>query len=217
MTPRDRLIAILAAGVVATTLLGFPGDGLAGPLDRFLLISGQLGVSDQPSVPMRKVYDRANAFSLEARATWLFQERFGVGLGVGGQVREGTGVAASGDPPTTRLWQVPVFVEGQLRLALSRRQIVVPYLRGGFDVVIWSEKGGAQDPSGAKAGVHLGGGAQFQLPFPEINWQGRLSGNPVLDDIYLHLEGWLRSANNFGGAGLDLSAGGIGLGLTFLL
>jgi len=217
MTIRGQLVAVVATLVVATAVLGFPRDGLAGPLDRFLLVSGQLGVSDQPSIPMRKVYDRTNPFSLELRATWLFQERFGVGVGLNWHLREGTGVAVSGDPPTTTLVQVPVFVEGALRLALSRRQVVVPYVRGGIDVVAWSEKDGAQDPSGAKFGVHMGGGAQFQLPFPELNWEGRLSGNPVLDDIYLHLEGWARSANNFGAVGLDLSAVGIGLGLTFLM
>ncbi|HCP45202.1 MAG TPA: hypothetical protein DIU15_04130 [Deltaproteobacteria bacterium] len=217
MTPRGQLVATVAALVVATTVLGVPKDGLAGPLDRFLLVSGQLGVSDQPSTPMRTVYARTNPFSLEVRATWLFLERFGVGAGAGWHLRAGTGVAATGDPPTTTLVQVPVFVEGTLRLALSRGQIVVPYVRGGFDVVVWSEKDGVRDPSGTKLGVHMGGGAQFQLPFPELNWEGRLSGNPILDDIYLHLEGWARSANNFGAAGLDLSAVGIGLGLTFLM
>jgi hypothetical protein len=115
------------------------------------------------------------------------------------------------------MWQVPIQVEGSARLLLWKTQIVVPYLRGGFDGVIWTESWDDERMTGIKWGVHAAGGAQFRLPFPEINAPGRMVGDPVLDDIYLHVEGWARSASNFGSAGLDLSAAGGAIGLTLLM
>ena len=102
-------------------------------------------------------------------------------------------------------------------MSLKRTQIPVPYLRGGLSAVAWSETDEVNNPSGVKWGPHVGGGVQFQLPFPEINWEGRMTGNPYLNDIYLHVEGWARATNNFGGPGLDLSAVGFGVGLSLLL
>jgi hypothetical protein len=185
--------------------------------DRSILVAGQLDLGWQRSEPMVKVYDNEYPFALQLRATWLFKEKFGVGIGLAGQLREGTGVAAVGEGPTTTLWQAPLFVEGQLRLALIKKQIAVPYLRGGFDAVLWSEEDGENDPKGVKWGVHMGGGVAFRLPFPELNWEGRLTGNQLLDDVYLHVEGWARSANNFGSPGLDLSGAGVALGISLLL
>ena len=113
-------------------------------------------------------------------------------------------------------------VEGLMRLILWKAQPVVPYLRGGLSGVVWSETwagtdGDLDEASGIKWGVHVGGGAQFRLPFPEINWRGRVVGDPVLDDIYIYVEGWARSASDFGSAGLDLSAFGAAVGLSLLL
>ncbi len=186
--------------------------------DRVFLASIQLDVGAQTSAAMKTVYGGANPVSLHLRGTWLFGERFGIGLGGGFQVRAGTGIAPSGvEPPETRMWQFPIQVEGTARLLLWRTQIVVPYLRGGFDAVIWTESWDGERMTGLKWGVHAAGGAQFRLPFPEINMPGRMVGDPVLDDIYLHVEGWARSASNFGSPGLDLSGAGGGIGLTLLL
>lgn len=188
------------------------------PPDRVFLASVQLDVGAQPSAAMMTVYGPANPFSLHLRGTWLFGERFGVGLGGGLQMRGGTGVAPSDvEPAKTRMWQFPILVEGSARLLVWRSQIVVPYLRGGFDAVIWTESWGDERLTGVKWGVHAAGGAQFRLPFPEINHPGRMVGDPLLDDIYLHVEGWARSASNFGSAGLDLSSAGGGIGLTLLM
>jgi len=210
---RATLIAVLM--VVGS--LGTPRVGRAELPDRSVLISGQLDFGWQRSDPMVEVYANEYPFSVEVRATWLFQEKFGVGIGFAGQIREGVGVSPVGEPPTTTLWQAPIFLEGCLRLALLKKQVAVPYLRGGFDAVLWSEEDNTTDPRGAKWGVHMGGGVQFRLPFPELNWEGRLTGNSLLDDVYLHVEGWARSADNFGSQGLDLSAAGVGAGITLLL
>lgn len=203
-------------------LAGVPEDPppLAAPAfpDRFLLASVQGNVQAQPSPAMDAVYGKAAPLSLEIRATLLPDERIGVGLGVGVQGRKGTGVAPSGaEPPATRMWQVPIVVEGLLRLLVWRSQPVVPYLRAGPCAVIWTESWDEERMTGLKWGVQGAVGAQIRLPFPEINARGRMAGDPVLDDIWLHVEGWARSASNFGSPGLDLSSGGGGIGLTLLL
>ena len=186
--------------------------------DRVFLASVQAEVGGQTSAEMKAVYGRANPFAFHLRGTWLFGERFGVGLGGGFQVRAGTGVAPSdAEAPGTRMWQFPIQLEGCARLLLWKTQVVVPYLRGGFDAVVWTESWDDERMTGVKWGVHAAGGAQFRLPFPEINAPGRMVGDPVLDDIYLHIEGWARSASNFGSAGLDLSAAGGAIGLTLLM
>jgi len=210
---RATLVAILLCAVASVA----PSTSQAKLPDRSILVAAQLDLGWQRSEPMVAVYDNEYPVALQLRATWLFQEKFGVGIGLAGQLREGTGVAPVGEGPTTTLWQAPIFVEGHLRLALIKKQIAVPYLRGGFDAVLWSEEDGEQDPKGVKWGVHMGGGVAFRLPFPELNWEGRLTGNSLLDDVYLHIEGWARSANNFGSPGLDLSGAGISLGLSLLL
>ena len=209
--------AALLAISVASAILVTPRSSQAQLPDRSILVAAQLDLGWQRSEPMAAVYDNESPFALQIRATWLFKEKFGVGIGLAGQLREGTGVAAVGEGPTTTLWQAPLFVEGHLRLALIKKQVAVPYLRGGFDAVLWSEEDGETDPKGVKWGVHMGGGVAFRLPFPELNWEGRLTGNSLLDDVYLHVEGWARSANNFGSPGLDLSGAGVSLGLSLLL
>jgi hypothetical protein len=193
------------------------------PPDRIFLLSIQGDVGVQPSEPMTTVYKHAQPMSFHVRGTWLFGERFGIGLGAGVQGRTGVGIAPEGvDPPLTALWQIPIQIEGSMRLLLWKTQPVVPYLRTGFDAVVWTESwdagdGGKDSLTGLKWGVHAAGGAQFRLPFPEINQPGRMVGDPVLDDIYLHVEGWARSASNFGSSGLDLSSAGGGIGLTLLM
>lgn len=190
--------------------------------DRIFLVSAQVGASLQDGPAMKQVYSRNHPLVLLVRGTFLFEERFGIGLTAGVQYRAGTGVAPSGrKAQRAELWQVPIGLEGMLRMALWRDQVAVPYLRGGFSAVVWHEIDFATDPwtriTGVKWGPHVGGGVQVRLPFPEINFEGRLSGDPLIDDIYFHVEGHLRSSNNFGAPGLDLSAAGVSLGLTLLL
>tara|TARA_Y100001968_G_scaffold178107_1_gene163086 strand:+ start:3882 stop:4481 length:600 start_codon:yes stop_codon:yes gene_type:complete len=197
--------------------LTLPGELRAEIPDRSVLLGLQLDLGWQSSDPMVTVYGNEDPVALQLRATWLFDEKFGVGIGIAGQFREGTGVAPVGEGSTTSLWQAPVFVEGVLRAAFIRKQIAVPYVRGGFDAVLWSEEDGEDDPNGLKWGVHMAGGVAFRLPFPELNWEGRLTGDSLLDEVYLHIEGWGRSASNFGSKGLDLSGAGFSVGLQFLL
>lgn len=208
---------------------------------RWLQIGVQADLAEQPSPAMKQIYGRQSPFGFRLQANVLFEERYGIGLTAGLHRRQGEGISPTGDLPETVLWQFPVAVEGWLRMALWRDQAVVPYLRAGFDVVFaiertlpaqaddaeadatadTEEEAGPQDlvPPwyGAKLGVHGGGGVQIRLPFPEVQWEGGMTGPPGLSDIYFHLEGWARSADNFGRAGVDLSAVGVSAGVTLLL
>jgi hypothetical protein len=207
---------------------------------RWLQIGVQADLATQPDPDLKQIYGRQSPFGLRLQANVLFEERYGIGLSAGLQRRAGTGVAPDGEPPETVLWQVPVAVEGWLRMALWRDQPVVPYLRAGFDVVVGIERVLVATPAaeedatddeansdppedlvapwvGVKAGVHGGGGVQIRLPFPELQWEGGMTGPPGLSDIYFHIEGWGRSADNFGADGVNLSAVGVSAGLTLIL
>ena len=221
------LASLLCAGSVAAAGLppvpDAPPESVAavGP-DRFFLVSGGVAWGAQPDPFLKQVYDIANPFSMDLHVTFLFGERFGLGVGGSFHNRTGTGVAPSDTtPPVVMIWEVPVYLEGMLRLLVWKSQPVVPYVRGGLDAMLWQENffisGTKHEVRGIKWGAHIAGGAQFRLPFPEINQPGRLVGDPVLDDIYLYIEGWARSASNFGSSPLDLSAGGLAVGITLLL
>ena len=190
--------------------------------DRFLLVSAQAAVGSQFDPFLKQVYASEDPFSFGVRTTVVFTERFGFGVGFDFHNRSGTGVAPSDQtPPTVMIWQVPIYIEAHLRMLLWKTQPVVPYVRGGLDSIIWWENfavaGVKHEVRGAKWGAHIAAGAQFRLPFPEINQPGRLIGDPVLDDIYVHVEGWARSADNFGTSPLDLSAAGVAVGITLLM
>jgi hypothetical protein len=194
----------------------------AGGPDRFFLLSGGVAWGSQADPALKQVYDISSPFSMDLRGTFLFGERFGIGLGLGFHNRSGTGVAPSDlTPPVVMIWEVPLYVEGMLRLLLWKSQPVVPYVRGGLDAMLWRENffiaGTKYEVRGIKWGAHVAGGAQFRLPFPEINQPRRLIGDPVLDDIYLYVEGWARSASSFGSSPLDLSGGGLAVGITLLM
>jgi len=190
--------------------------------DRFLLISGQVSLGEHFDPFIKQVYAADAPYSVGLRGTVLFGERFGFGLGGEFQNRQGTGVAPSNQAaPTVMIWEIPIYIEVHLRMLLWKTQVAVPYLRTGLDGVVWWENffvdGLKYEVRGLKWGAHIAGGVQLRLPFPEINQPGRLIGDPVLDDIYLHVEGWARSADNFGTSPLDLSSAGVAVGITLLM
>ena len=208
-------------------------------LSRFLEAGAQLDVTYQPNPIMKQVYERRGPFALDLFVRVLFDERVGLGVRAGVQRRPGTGVAPEGEPPEVVLWQAPVFLEGVLRMALVRNQPIVPYVRGGLGVVLaWeriflatSDEEGAEGEAeteesdtsrvpdsvwfGRKLAVEGGGGVQIRMPFPELQWEGSMAG-PGFSDLYLHIEGWARAANDFGRPGVDLSTVGASAGITFL-
>lgn len=215
---RLALLVIVLLGIAgADTVRAAERPLPAFPSTRDVVMVGlQLGFAPQKDAALQAVYADKARLSFELSGHWLWQGRVGVGGGIGYWQRKGAGVSAAGDPPTARLYQVPVFVEGLLRLQVVERQVVMPYARFGYDLVFWSETFRSSVVRGLKNGVHLGGGVQFHVPFPELDFEGRAAGPPFVRGVLFHVEGWGRAANNFGGPGLDLSAGGLGFGARFL-
>jgi hypothetical protein len=192
------------------------------PPPRSFSVSVAGAIQRQPGEAIDAVYGTEFPLELEVRAGALWGERFGVGLVVGLQHRTGEGIAAKGPLPVTILWQIPVAAEGRLRLVLRDEQAFVPVLRAGLGVVAAIERWSVEDGDsgvwrGVKAAVHVAGGFQLRLPFPEFSFRGPSFGASPIRDIYLQVEGRLRSAADFGRAGLDLSGAGLVVGLTLLL
>ena len=136
--------------------------------------------------------------------------------------RIGEGFAPAKPMPTTNLWQIPVAAEGRLRMALVEEQFFVPILRAGLGVVAVIENWDAPEGEdgvwwGVKGAVHVAGGFQLRIPMPDLTFGGPSLGGPVIRDVYLSVEGRLRSAADFGRGGLDLSSAGLVVGLTLLL
>lgn len=124
-------------------------------LPRRLVTAGvQLDVNYQFNPIVKQVYDRNGPFGLSMWANVLFDERVGLGVVAGVQRRAGTGVAPEGEPPDVVLWQLPIALEGWLRMALVRDQPVVPYLRAGVGVVVvWEKVFLAPDPAAVDPAV----------------------------------------------------------------
>lgn len=228
---------------------------LPAPQSRVFWVGVQLDVSHQFNPDALRIYGKKAPFGFQVYGAVLANERAGVGLSVGVQRRGGAGVIADLEKeevlaPDTVLWQVPVAIEGWLRLALWRNQPVVPTLRGGVDAVFWWEKATAGTPEegvveeaaaaveelldgedsepeelgtwqGNTVGIHLAGGVQIRMPFPEVQWEGGMGGAAgVVNDVYLHIEGrvrWINDFNDIKDEGtVDLSSVGASAGITVL-
>jgi hypothetical protein len=193
------------------------------PPPRSVTVSIAGALQRQPSDEMDAVYGTTHPFEIEVRGGAWWGERVGVGIVGGVQRRVGEGIAPKAPTPTTVLWQIPLAVEGRLRMALHDGQPVVPLVRAGLGVVgaieTWTvEEGDSGEWRGFKAAVHVAGGFQIRMPFPELSFGGpRFTEIRGPQDLYLQVEGRLRSAADFGRGGLDLSGAGVVIGLTFLL
>lgn len=98
----------------------------------------------------------------------------------------------------TMLTWWPLTAAGTLRLELIDEQWVVPFARGGFDYIIYSEKsddglGGKDRVQGAKIGNHYAFGANFLLdPVARVR-ASKLEAQTGINDSYLVVE-WRRQA-----------------------
>lgn len=222
------------------------------PTSRWLFVGVQLDVSHQYHPFALQVYGKKAPFGFQGYVAMLANERVGLGFSAGFHRRKGTGLAPDLEvegaiAPDAVLWQVPAAIEGWLRLALWKDQLVVPTLRAGFDAVYWSEKTTEGSPeegvvaeaaaaveelvtgetdkpevlsrfAGLAFGVHVAGGVQVRMPFPEVQWEGGMGGAAgVINDVYLHVEGRVRWINTFNAANkVDLSSVGASAGITLL-
>lgn len=106
---------------------------------------------------------------------------------------------ASGDDFT--LMTFPIRVDFIYRFDYVSNQIVVPYLRAGFDSVIFRESTEGDSLSGNKFGLH--GGAGFSVLLDNLD-STSLEQEGV-NDVYLTFEGRYAHINSFKSTGLDLS------------
>ncbi len=208
-----RWVGALFATFLATPAAANP----FGPTRDAVMITAQVDYTGQDAAALQAVYGKLGRVAFQGHGAWLWRGRLGVGGGGGFHLRSGTGAAPAGSPPATQLLQVPLMIEGVLRLLFAEEQVLIPYARFGYDLVIWRERVEEDALVGLKNGAHLVGGLQVRIPFPEVDWEGRQSGPPALRAVLFHLEGWGRAANNFGGPGLDLGAAGLGFGMGVLL
>jgi hypothetical protein len=104
--------------------------------------------------------------------------------------------ASSADRTMLTWW--PLTASGTLRLELIDEQWVVPFARGGFDYIIYSEKsdnasGGKDRVQGAKIGNHYAFGVNLLLdPVSRVR-ASKLEAQTGINDSYLVVE-WRRQA-----------------------
>lgn len=91
---------------------------------------------------------------------------------------------------------------------------LVPYLKGGFDYVVFRQGQRGAAIKGMKFGMHGAGGLQINIgELGDI--AGALDSDLGINDFFFTLEARYQWINNFGGGGLDLSGGVYSAGLLF--
>ena len=164
-------------------------------LRRWLQAGAQLDVAHHLHPAMKQVYGRAQPFAASIFAAILFEERIGVGVSLGLHRRAGVGVAPVGAPPDVVLWQVPIAVEGWLRMALVHDQPVVPILRFGAHATVARENvflvaDGAETVDAAaevEVEATAGDATGSARRVPDMVWQGRKFGVQASGGVQIRL------------------------------
>jgi hypothetical protein len=145
-------------------------------------------------------------FNGEVEFGWLHQSRYNITVTTGFAYETGAAVGlvsglSSGD--TFSLMLFPVRADFVYRFDFKEDQVFVPFLRAGFDSVIFRENNSGDKLLGVKLGAHGGAGVGFLLD----NLEGMSIGleEVGVNDVYLVLEGRYAFINSFQSTGLDLS------------
>ncbi len=173
------MLSLFAAACCVAAVPGFQEVTLPEPaplpMTRVFHLGAQVDFTHALHRHVKTVHGRTDPVAFEVWGAWLFDERAGIGLRGGLSRRRGLGVAPAlpdedagetalaGDapvgPPETVLWQIPLAIEGRLRLALVRDQPVVPYLRAGVGAMVAIERLFSPDPVDPAAGAEAADGA----------------------------------------------------------
>ncbi len=135
---------------------------------------------------------------------FLYNEQIGAEVGAGFFYKSGHAVAANGTPSqdSFKLLTVPMTIGGAYHFLYQRKQWVVPYARGGFEMDFFRESDSGSTIKGLKKGLY--GGAGLQVPITK--WMDELDVERKTDSqIYVIFEGLYKWVNDFGGKGLNLS------------
>ncbi len=147
----------------------------------------------------------------------LFQQRYGIELGVGFLYNSGRARATGSQQVSQDRYSFLLF---PLELSFVWRadyftwRYLIPYMKVGFDGVVFRESTAGDTINGIKFGMHASGGLQINLgPIGDV---GESMEDIGVDDFFLTLETQYQWINNFGARGLDLSGPVFSIGFLFL-
>ena len=190
----------MAALLVPAAAMAADGKGLEKDLTKqsgdFELRYGGMSLADPI---LQDVYREAQSNILQVEFGPQFFRVFEADVGVGFlqelSHKVDTNGVSSGER-TMLTWWPALMLDGTARLHIIDEQLIVPYVRGGFDWVIWSEKsdntaGGKDVVRGNKFGNHFGVGASLLLDLFQRNRASLLEAQTGINDTYLTFE-WRR-------------------------
>ncbi len=147
---------------------------------------------------------------------FLYQEKYGAELGVGFMSIDGTAIGATTGTPSQdkfNLFLLPMETSFVFRADFVNEQIVVPYVKCGFDYVFFRQNLKGNVTKGLKAGIH--GVAGVQILLDSLATGGGSLDDMGINDVYWTLEARYSWIDNFGAKGLDLSGWLFSFGLMF--
>jgi hypothetical protein len=150
---------------------------------------------------------------------YMFEQKYGFEFGVGFHYNSGKAVGTSSGTTAQESYSfllVPMEVSGVWRADyFPNWRIIIPYLKAGFDGVIFRESTAGNSVKGIKWGAHGTGGLQFNLGM--IGDARQSMGDIGIKDFFLTLEAEYMWVNSFGKSGLDLSGPIFSIGFLFYL
>lgn len=140
---------------------------------------------------------------------FIYDSKYAAEIGVGYFNENGTAIGAtSGASSQDRfnLFLLPMSTGFAFRADFKEDQIVVPYVKAGFDYVYFRQNLKGQTVNGLKTGLHVAGGVQFLLDMIDSGTKQTMENDFGINDLYFIAEARYSWINSFGGRGLDLSS-----------
>ena len=153
-----------------------------------------------------KFFDKCCNIVTEISGGYLYKARYGVEVGVGVMSQDGNarGTTTEGvSQDTFNLFLISMETTAVWRMDYVNDQIVVPYIKGGFDYVFFRENTEGNITKGLKTGLHAIGGLQFLLE--AFDSDESLAIDYGINDFYFVIEARYNYVNSFGKKGLNLS------------
>ena len=147
----------------------------------------------------------------------LWRQKYGVEGGIGFHYKSGKAIGTTSGSTSQESYSfllIPIEVSGVWRADYWENfRYLIPYLKAGFDGVIFRERASGNTVKGIKWGVHGTGGLQFNIGM--IGDAKRSLAQIGISDFFLTLETEYQWINNFGGKGLNLSGPIFSIGFLF--
>lgn len=150
---------------------------------------------------------------------YMFEHKYGFEFGVGFHYNSGKAISTSSGSTSQESYSfllVPMELSGVWRADyFPNWRVIIPYMKAGFDGVIFRESASGNSVKGIKWGVHGTGGLQFNLGL--IGDARQSMGDIGIKDFFLTLEAEYMWVNSFGKSGLNLSGPIFSIGFLFYL